>query len=399
MQKTVRSWRLKLRNRIFQGSGMVLLCLLLGGCGLHAEPPEMTAPEMTAVPGYAEDGPEKTTPPPVEIDGILFSAETPRLVLTGLAVEERTLKDMLPLFPNLCSVDLRGTEVSPESALGLAQRFPGIEFVWDVPLFGRTFASDLEELDLRGIRMDGTETVEENLPYFRRIRKIILCDCGIPDEQMDALNRRYEDVRFVWTVHFSVYSLRTDAVYFCASDVPRLGNVAPELTADELAPLRYCTDLEALDLGHMNYRNLDFLRDMTKIRYLILVQGKFSDISVLANMPDLEYLELFNNNRIVDLTPLLSCRKLKHLNIGYCYYAGWETLTSMTGLERLWMPHVEISAEELTELEKALPDTLIYAPPADPMGSTGGGWREDQAYYEMRDFFHMDYLPGGTGME
>ena len=174
---------------------------------------------------------------------------------------------------------------------------------------------------------------------------------------------------------------------------------ASGMTADELAPLRYCTDLEALDLGHMNYRNLDFLRDMTKIRYLILVQGKFSDISVLANMPDLEYLELFNNNRIVDLTPLLSCRKLKHLNIGYCYYAGWETLTSMTGLERLWMPHVEISAEELTELEKALPDTLIYAPPADPMGSTGGGWREDQAYYEMRDFFHMDYLPGGTGME
>lgn len=400
MQKTIRSRRMKSRNRIFPEFGMLLiLCLLLEGCGLRSGPPEMTVPEMTAASGYEENGPEKTESAPVEIDGVLFSAETPRLVLTGLSVEENALRDTLPLFPALCSVDLRGTEITPESALELARSFPGIDFVWDVPLFGRSFASDLEELDLSGIRMEGTEVIEENLPYFQRIRKIILCDCGIPDEQMDALNRRYTDIRFVWTVHFSVYSLRTDAVYFCASDVPRLGNVAPELSSDELAPLRYCTDLEALDLGHMNYRDLSFLRDMTKIRYLILVQGKFSDIGALAGMPDLEYLELFNNNRIIDLTPLLSCRKLKHLNIGYCYYAEWETLTSMTGLERLWMPHVEISAEELEELRKALPGTLIYAPPSDPMGSTGGGWREDQAYYEMRDFFHMDYLPGGTGME
>ena len=203
----------------------------------------------------------------MEIDGVLFSAETPRLVLTGLHVEEEKLEETLQLFPDLCSVDLRGTPVSAEKALELDRAFPGIDFLWEVPLFGNRYSSDTEELDLSGIKMEGTEWVEENLPYFPKIRKIILSDCGIPDEQMDSLNRQYEDILFVWTVRFSVYSLRTDAVYFCASDVPRLGNVALELTSDELAPLRYCTELEALDLGHMNYRDLSFLRDMTKMRY------------------------------------------------------------------------------------------------------------------------------------
>ena len=400
MQRMIRTWSICKRNRLNRWPGVLsILFLLLCGCGLNSVPPEAPAPVPTVAAEPAENDPKETAPAPVEIDGVLFSAETPRLVLTGLALEESELEQMIRSFPDLCSVDLRGTSVTPQKALELSVIFPGIDFVWDVPLFGNVYASDLEELDLSGIRMDGTEWVEETLPYFQKIRKIILSDCGIPDEQMDALNRRYENILFVWTVHFSVYSLRTDATYFCASDVPRLGNVAPELTSDELAPLRYCTELEALDLGHMNYRDLGFLRDMTKLRYLILVQGKFSDISVLANMPDLEYLELFNNNRIVDLTPLLSCRKLEHLNIGYCYYAEWETLSAMTGLKRLWMPHVEISAEELEDLQEALPDTRIYAPFTDPMGSTGGGWREDQSYYEMRDFFHMEYLPGGTGVE
>ena len=69
----------------------------------------------------------------------------------------------------------------------------------------------------------------------------------------------------------------------------------------------------------------------------------------------------------------------------------------MPWLARLWMPYVKISSEELGELQAALPNTIIYAPPDDIMGSTGGGWREDQSYYDMRDIMGMPYLPGGTG--
>ena len=377
-------------------TALLSAALILSACNNTSNtalPPEPMITETLSVP---DEIPEPLQP--VEIDGVLFSAETPRLVLAGLDVDKKQIEEFLPRFPLLSVLDLRGTSISPEDALSLYNLNPDLSVIWDVFLLGNLYPSDTTELDLSGIAMNDSSELEEALCFFPKLEKVIMSDCGLSDEYMDSLNSRYDDISFVWTVHFSVYSLRTDATMFCASDIPKLGNVAPELTSPELDPIKYCTELEALDLGHMNFKDIKFLKNMTRMKYLILVQGKFSDISVIADMPELEYLELFNNNRIIDLTPLLNCKNLKHLNIGYCYYADWAPLKEMPWLERLWMPHVEISEVELEELQDALPDTLIYAPHDDPMGSTGGGWREDESYYTMRDIMEMPYLPGGTGM-
>ncbi len=378
---------------------ILLLSTVLLSAALLLSACENAAGRFPAAPEITEGIDETPAPvPPVEIDGVLFSAETPRLVLSGLKVDETVLEEVLPSFEVLDSLDLRGTSISHEYALSLSERYPETEIFWDVRLFGMLLPSDTKELDLTDTQLDSLNEVEDALKYYPYLEKVILPDIGFPYEDMDDLNRRYEDIRFVWTVHFSVYTLRTDATVFCASNIPKLGNTAPELTSQDLDPIKYCIDLEALDLGHMKYTDLEFLRDMTKMKYLILVQGKFSDISVIANMPDLYYLELFNNNRIIDLSPLISCKNLKHLNIGYCLFAEWETLKEMPWLERLWMPHVQISGQGLDELREALPDTLIYAPFNDVPGSTGGGWRTDQSYYDMRDLMEMPYYPGGTGM-
>lgn len=378
---------------------ILLLSTVLLSAALLLSACENAAGRFPAAPEITEGINETPAPvPPVEIDGVLFSAETPRLVLSGLKVDETVLEEVLPSFEVLDSLDLRGTSISHEYALSLSERYPETEIFWDVRLFGMLLPSDTKELDLTDTQLDSLNEVEDALKYYPYLEKVILPDIGFPYEDMDDLNRRYEDIRFVWTVHFSVYTLRTDATVFCASNIPKLGYTAPQLTSAELDPLKYCTDLEALDLGHMNYTDIEFLRDMTKMKYLILVQGKFSDISVIANMPDLYYLELFNNNRIIDLSPLINCKNLKHLNIGYCLFAEWETLKEMPWLERLWMPHVQISSQGLDELREALPDTLVYAPFNDVKGSTGGGWRTDQSYYDMRDLMEMPYYPGGTGM-
>ena len=378
---------------------ILLLSTVLLSAALLLSACENAAGRFPAAPEITEGINETPAPvPPVEIDGVLFSAETPRLVLSGLKVDETVLEEVLPNFEVLDSLDLRGTSISHEYALSLSERYPETEIFWDVRLFGMLLPSDTKELDLTDTQLDSLNEVEDALKYYPYLEKVILPDIGFPYEDMDDLNRRYGDIRFVWTVHFSVYTLRTDATVFCASNIPKLGNTAPGLTSQDLDPIKYCIDLEALDLGHMKYTDLEFLRDMTKMKYLILVQGKFSDISVIANMPDLYYLELFNNNRIIDLSPLISCKNLKHLNIGYCLFAEWETLKEMPWLERLWMPHVQISGQGLDELREALPDTLIYAPFNDVQGSTGGGWRTDQSYYDMRDLMEMPYYPGGTGM-
>ena len=391
-----------LLNFISAGLAGFLFVVLLCSCGLTDEADVVIA-DVNSPAVEEETLPETdTTEEPVsriEIAGIGYSSDLTSLSIykPGITLEELTGK--LPLFPSLESLDISHTDIHSGDALNLSKQFDNIQMLWTNELLGNRYLSDVEELDLSGIPVENISDVEDSVVLFPNLKKVIMSDCGIPDEEMDELNRRHDDIQFVWTVHFSIYSLRTDTIYFCASDVPNLGNVAPELTSEQLDPLKYCTDLEALDLGHMWYKDLNFLSGMTKMKYLILVQGKFSDLSPLANMPQLEYLELFNNNKIIDLTPLLSCKNLKHLNIGYCYFLDWEPLKQMTSLERLWMPHVGIDDVGKEELAAALPSTEIYWPQDDPMGSTGGGWRENQSYYDMRDALHMFYMPSGTGMD
>ena len=66
----------------------------------------------------------------------------------------------------------------------------------------------------------------------------------------------------------------------------------------------------------------------------------------------------------------------------------------MPQLERLWYCGNNMTDEQLDELKAALPDTEMYLLPHGE--STGGTWRTHPHYYEMRDFFGMYYMPGGT---
>ena len=328
--------------------------------------------------------------------GMELSSDSRSLVLDdGAEGPTGELADALARLTELQRADLRGAAISVAELEELLPLCPE-DTRYAVPLCGLRFDSDSEEIDLSGRSVGDLAALERAIALLPRLEKVVMSDCGVPDAQMDALDRKYADVRFVWTVHFSVYSLRTDATVFCASDLP--GYVAPAATGEELAPLRYCTDLVALDLGHMFFSDLSFLEGLTKLRYLILVEERFSDISVLGTMEELEYLELFNNT-IDDISPLLNCRKLRHLNLGYTRGYDPSPLWEMTWLERLWYPGNRMSVEERGSLKAALPDTRCYLPGYDEDGSTGGGWRTDAAYFEMRNVFGMFYQPGGTGTE
>ncbi len=316
-------------------------------------------------------------------------------VAPGAEVKFGELLDALDDFRTLELLDLRQCAYSAEEILAVAERCPKTVIKAEVDLYGKSFSTESTEIDLSGIKIEDTALIEKALPLFTRLQKVIMSDCGISDEDMDALNRRHEDVRFVWTLHFSVYDVRTDVTYFCASNVP--GLVAPKLGDYDLAPIKYLTDLVALDLGHMYYTDLSFLENMPKLRYLILVEASYRDISAIAGLSELYYLELFNNT-IEDISPLLECKKLRHLNIGFTRGFDASVLKEMDYLERLWYPGSILSEEEIEDIVSALPDTECYFVKWDGAGSTGGGWREDASYFEMRDIFNMHYMPGGTGM-
>ena len=122
---------------------------------------------------------------------------------------------------------------------------------------------------------------------------------------------------------------------------------------------------------------------------------RFRDITPIGSLQELKYLEIFQTNP-ADISPLLNCKKLEQLNMCYCFGFDISPLKEMKQLKRLW--YAGLGPYRGAELIEALPDTQVYCPISDPDGSTGGGWREDEAYYEMRDVFAMYYQPGGTGV-
>ena len=295
----------------------------------------------------------------------------------------------------LKKLDLRDCDFTPRQLARVLSVCEGVETDYVIRLCGKIFTADCTEMDLSGVEIDDVSEVEAAAALMPKLKKVVMCDCGIPDAEMDALDLRHEDIRFVWTVYFSIYALRTDATFFCAADVPYLNYDAPVLYDYQLYPVRYCRDMIALDLGHMWIEDLSFLYNMPKLQYLILVGAHFHDITPIGSLQDLKYLEIFQTNP-ADISPLLNCKKLEQLNMCYCSGFDISPLKEMKQLKRLW--YAGLGPYRGWELQEALPDTQVYCPFTDPDGSTGGGWREDEAYYEMRDVFAMYYQPGGTGV-
>ena len=169
-------------------------------------------------------------------------------------------------LPHLKRIDLTGCGLDNETLHALDEALEDIDVIWPITVYGVECPSDAVEIDLSGARVrDGGAEIEAMLPLFPHAEKVIMSDCGLSDEEMDALDKKHADVRFVWTVHFSVWALRTDAVYFIANKPVEHGL----LNSYQAQPLRYCTDLIALDLGHKRlYGDPDMFANMPHLRYL-----------------------------------------------------------------------------------------------------------------------------------
>ncbi len=319
----------------------------------------------------------------VDIGGSTYRENTTELTLENANAQQVTAA--LPYFPQLTTVTFTGTVPANEDILQMKLLRPNVTFVWSFDLLGVTVSSQDTQIDLSGIPMETVDAVENSLKYFDRLEKVVLCDCGLSNEEIDALGQRHPDVRFVWTVRLgSSIRLRTDATYF----MPYQFGV--KVTDRDLVNLKYCVDLECIDLGHNPVSDASFLAYMPKMKYLLLADTAISDISGCANMPELIYAELFMTE-IRDFSPLLNCKKLEDLNIAFTFPNGIEDLRQMTWLKRLWLKGYHLSKDQQQALREALTSTqVVYGGGS----STGDGWRESQNYYDMRDLLGMSYMVG-----
>lgn len=314
--------------------------------------------------------------------GMTLETDMTELDLSGITLESlEELRKLMPYFPKLEKVTLDSTGLSTGELAALAREYPNVFFLFDLTFGEYTLRTDAEEIDISNTPLTDTAQVEEILPCFPYLRKVVMCECGIDSEDMDALNQKYEDIRFVWSVRLAGVLFRTDAVHFTPN---RWG-----LSCDDknIYDLRYCTDMVCVDIGHqMKVTSCEWVKFMPELKYLILAETSISDLTPLEYHENLVFLELFLS-KVTDYSPLLTCKTLEDLNL--CYTKGDpEPIGEMTWLKRLWWTG---SWWGRTYLADKLPDT--YAEYLS-LSSTGRGWREGQNYYDMRDFIGMEYMTG-----
>mgnify|MGYP003294011934 CR=1 FL=1 len=321
----------------------------------------------------------------VLIGGEYHSCDATTLTLG--TVDPAELGELLPHFQDLTMVELTGPQPDDDALFALMEAYPQVAISWDLDICGVIVDPLATEVDISGAKVDDLAALEASVLRLPNLQKVIMCGCGISNEEMDALNRRHEDIQFVWSITVRGVTLRTDITEL----MPYKYNLWP--TTSEAQVFRYLTELECLDLGHHNIYNCDFVAYMPKLKYLLLGDTQISDLTPLEGLTELIYLELFLTE-VRDYTPLLNLKKLQDLNL--CYTMGEpEVVAQLTWVKYIrwitaeWGVHTR---EEKEMLQKALPDTLLEF--GIGLSSTGGMWRKTQNYFDMRDILGMGYMTG-----
>jgi hypothetical protein len=202
-------------------------------------------------------------------------------------------------------------------------------------------------------------------------------NCGIRNEVMAQLREDFPQPKIVWRIRIGrYYSCRTDSIMIrCSYDLDEA-----RLRDKDLTALKYCNEVQYLDLGHNRFTKTDFLAYMPEIRVLIIAAGYVTNISGVEHCTKLEYCE-FLSGGIRDVSPLAACTELRHLNLSYNLISDITPLYGLKNLERLWISRNPIPADQIETIKTLLPDCTINTTTQNP---TGEGWR---------------YLPDGSRCE
>ncbi len=338
----------------------------------------------------------------IDLFGQSYPSATTTLDLTDAAIlDDAALVQALSPFPRLDSVDLAGKTLSFSAMDALAEAYPDTAFLWSFDFYGVAVSSDMTKVDISDRAVDDLEAFGQTLHYLPNLAEIDMCNCGPTNEEMETLIEAFPNVKFVWMIRLGGWEMRTDVKAFSKGNYDvfeggrYVGDGKTNFHSEDLEPLKYCTDLIALDLGHGNrLTDISILQYLPKLRFLIVAMNRIESIEPLKYCPDLEFLEIFQNS-ISDWSPLLSLKKLTHLNCGANYakdengeriYPDYTILKQMPQLERLWVIRSGLTGKQLSDLKAALPNTVI-----NTIGehSTSNGWRANPLYPEMQALFNL----------
>ena len=300
-----------------------------------------------------------------------FSSHSEELTLSGPVCDQDAHN--IEYFSALQNLTVHDTEINENLATLLttvSENNPDVDINCSSSIYGVKIDRTTELLDLNEIPIQSPDQLCLAIELFPNVRTIEMCDCGLRNEIMQGLREEYPDIKFVWKISFLNYRVRTDIQVFSTLAF----NANRSATSKSFQPLfRYCTELRALDLGHMAITDISEISNLKKLHTLILADNQISDISPLAELKELVYIELFQN-RIRDVSPLLELPNLEDLNL--CYNGRMENPTVLTGcqkLKRLYISHCSLDSDEISELRKGIPEGCEYNYTAP--NCVHSGWR------------------------
>lgn len=259
--------------------------------------------------------------------------------------------------------------------------------------YGLSFDSEASLLDLdeAGLVVSDTTELKALLNQMPNLTEVRMYNSPLRVNQMDELFDGYPNIFFGWTVTLYTHTVRTDATAFSTLHSHEGTAEDPFHNTRELRRLRFCRKLLALDIGHNALTSLDFLSEMPQLKVLILGANYYiTSIEPLADLKELEYLELFSAN-VTDVTPLASLTSLRDLNLAYNQQLrDISPLYDLPHLERLWCGHTLVPREQREAMEAAHPECefdWLNMP-------TDGNWRKHPHYDLIYQMFHEGaYIP------
>ena len=294
------------------------------------------------------------------------------------------LFDALSVLPNVDAVRLGEWTGALGDLASLKDAYPDIAFTYSFTWLDLMFTSDQTEVSFEGRAIDDVSTLESVLSLLHPNVKADLCGCGLDDATMGRLSDAFPAKKLVWEIDLGFWgTLRTDARAYSTRSRKTDAEMANRMTSEDIAPLKYCTDLIALDLGHQLIEDISCLASLKNLQILILADNRISDLSPLSELTELRYAELFMN-RISDLSPLSNLTNLLDLNLCTNRISDLTPLYPLKQLERLWYSNNAYTVEAHEALCKQLPGCNCNRKVWD---ETADGWREHPRYFWMMEQF------------
>ena len=269
--------------------------------------------------------------------------------------------------------------------LMLAFSFAAADETETVTYRGITVSRDAEYVDLGERGVQDWEPFYAFLQQLPNLKKVDMFNTVINLQVFNKLSQLFPDVQFGVQFRYGRHRVRTDDTAF--STLYSAGD--RKHSYDEIAMLTWCTNLYALDIGHHPVRNLDFLYDMPELRVLIVALCNLTDITPIASLKHLEYLEIFHN-QITDISCLSDLKYLMDLDLVQNYIEDLSPLTKIKSLKRLWIyRNIKDDLESPDEatvkmLQDALPDCFIEARGT----SRSKGWVQHPHQEAIQRMFH-----------